>query len=89
MMHFITLAKFRNKPTKENIEENKKKMEIEAKEGVKYLGIYYTLGRYDAIMIFEAPNEKVAMKTAIRRGDVLAQETLVAIPAEEARKLVA
>jgi hypothetical protein len=38
--------------------------------------------------MFEAPNEKEAMQLAIRRADFLDMETLVAIPAEEARKLV-
>ncbi len=38
--------------------------------------------------IFEAPNEKVAMQMALRRADFLDMETMVAIPAEEARKLV-
>jgi hypothetical protein len=38
--------------------------------------------------MFEAPNEKEAMQLAIRRADFLDMETLVAVPAEEARKLV-
>lgn len=58
------------------------------KEGVKFKGIYWTLGRYDAVAVYEAPNEKAAMKMAIRRAENLSMETLVAIPAEEARKLV-
>ena len=87
-MIFISLFKFRQKPTKENIAESSKLFEIEKKEGIKYLGIYYTLGRYDSVAIFEAPDEKIAMKAFIRRGEHLATETLVAVPAEEARKLV-
>jgi len=49
--------------------------------------MYWTLGRYDAVVIMEAPNEKIVMKSSMRRGWA-ASETLVAIPAVEARKLV-
>ena len=30
------------------------------------LGIYWTLGRYDSVVIFEAFNEKVAMNMALK-----------------------
>jgi len=86
-MIFISLVKFKEKASKERIAENLKLMEKEKKEGIKNLGIYWTLGRYDAVSIMEAPNEKVVMKSLMRRG-WLASETLVAVPAEEARKLV-
>jgi hypothetical protein len=36
----------------------------------------------------EAPDEKSAMMTAVSRGDWAQLETLVAVPAVEARKLV-
>ena len=48
------------------------------KEGAKILGYYWTLGRYDA----------VTMKFLLRFGDILPTETLLAIPREEATKLV-
>jgi len=86
-MIFISLIKFREKAVKERIAENLKLLEKEKTEGIKVLGIYYTLGRYDSVSIIEAPNEKVAMKSLMRRG-WLASETLVAVPAEEARKFV-
>ena len=86
-MIFINLIKYRQKPTKETIAESIKLVEKERKEGIKYLGMYWTLGRYDAVAIVEAKDEKTAMKIAISRG-WLKYETLVAIPAEEARKLV-
>jgi len=82
------LCKSRHKQTKEMIAENKKLMEKENKEGVKFLGFYYTLGRYDNVVIIEAPDEKTAMKVAMRRGEHITTETLVAVPAEEARKLI-
>jgi len=88
-MRFISLVKWRKKITKESIAQNLKCMKYEAaKEGIRMIEIYWTLGRYDAIAIMDAPDEKAAMKMAVRRGECMAIETLVAIPAEEARKLV-
>jgi uncharacterized protein with GYD domain len=86
-MIFISLIKFRQKITKELTAEHLKLVEKEKKEGIKYLGMYWTLGRYDAVAIIEAKDEKTAMKIGIRRGWIRS-ETLVAVPAEEARKLV-
>ena len=59
-----------------------------AKEGVKLLGFYWTLGRYDTVVIVEAPNEKTVVKANIRVGDIVATETLAAVTMEEAIKLV-
>ena len=87
-VHFIALVKFKKKQTKAIVEENLKRIEADTKEGIKWLGIYWTLGRYDAVALFEAPSEQVAMKMAIRRAENMAIETLVAVPVEEARRLV-
>jgi uncharacterized protein with GYD domain len=88
-MRFISLVKWKKKITKESIAQNLKCMKYEAaKEGIKMIDIYWTLGRYDAIAIMEAPDEKAVMKMSVRRGDCMAIETLVAIPAVEARKFV-
>ena len=84
-MRFISLVKFKRK---DFVAENVKMIEEESKRGIKYLSINWTLGRYDAVAIFEAPDEKEAMKMALRRADFLDMETMVAIPAEEARKFV-
>jgi len=84
-MRFITLVKFKKK---DFVAENLKMIEEESKKGIKYLSINWTLGRYDAVAMFEAPDEKEAMRMAIRRADFLDMETMVAVPAEEARKLI-
>lgn len=84
-MRFISLVKFKRK---DFVAENVKMIEEESKRGIKYLSIDWTLGRYDAVAIFEAPDEKEAMKMALRRADFLDMETMVAVPAEEARKFV-
>jgi len=87
-MIFITLARWRKKPTKEMITQASKLFEQMVKEGSKIVGRYWTLGRYDAIVIIEGKDEKTAMKSLLRWGDMLSTETLVALTREEAIKLV-
>ena len=87
-MIFISLCKVRKKLTKESVAEATKVIQRATEEGVKFLNIYYTLGRYDIVVIFEAPDEKIAMKMAMMIGDIESTETLVAVPREEAMKLV-
>jgi len=82
-MLFIALVKFRKKLTKEVVAENLTDIEKDTKGQVRYLGIYWTLGRYDTVVLFEAPDEKVAMNMALKRADRMEIETLVAVPAEE------
>jgi len=87
-MIFITLAKWRRKPTKETVAQSTKLFEQMVKEGSKIIGRYWTLGRYDAVVITEGKDEKTAMKSLLRFGDAVSTETLVAITREEAIKLL-
>jgi len=87
-MIFIVLARWRKKPTKEMVTKATKLFDQMVKEGSKIVGRYWTLGRYDAIAIIEGKNEKTAMKSLLRWGDMLSTETLVALKREEAIKLV-
>ena len=88
-MLFITLANDKTKMTKEIIAQNLKFMEQESKEdGVKVVGVYWTLGHYDGVFILDSPNEKAVMKWVMRRAEWMKMDTLVAIPAEEAREFV-
>ena len=88
-MIFITLGKLRKKPTKEMTAKVSKIMQAMAeKEGVKIIGFYWTLGRYDTVVIMEAAGEKKAMKANIMVGDIVSTETMVALTREEAIKLV-
>lgn len=83
-MLFIALAKFKKKLSEEVVEENIKAIEDDIRGGqVRYLGIYWTLGKYDTVVLFEAPNEKVAMNLVLKRADNMDIETLVAVPADE------
>lgn len=88
IVKFVTLVKFKGKPTRDAIAANLARMEAESKAGIRYLSIYWTLGPYDAVLTFEAPDEKAAMTASIHRRDVFDTQTFVAIPAEEARQLV-
>jgi len=87
-MIFITLAKWRKKPTKEMVAQSTKLFDQMVKEGSKILGRYWTLGRYDAVVITEGKDEKTAMKALLRFGDTVSTETLVAVTREEAIKLI-
>jgi uncharacterized protein with GYD domain len=87
-MMFVVLGRFRKKLTKESVNEINKYIEKIAKEGVKFKAMYWLLGRYDTIGIFEAPDEKIAMKAMVGLRDVAKTETLVAVPREEAAKLL-
>jgi len=87
-MIFISLAKWRRKPTKEMVAQSTKLFEQMVKEGAKIIGQYWTLGRYDAVIITEGKDEKTAMKSLLRWGDVVSTETLVALTREEAIKLL-
>jgi len=85
-MIFVTLVRFRGRMTKEYIEKTNKIIASEPK--LKVLGFYWTLGRYDAVLIAEAPNEKTVMKVLLEAGGYVGTETMVAISREEAIKLL-
>jgi uncharacterized protein with GYD domain len=85
-MIFISLNRFRGKATKEDIERSNKVLASEP--NVKVLSFYWTLGRYDSVLIVEASDEKTVMKMLTKIGDYAATETMVAIPREEAIKLL-
>jgi len=58
---------------------------IKPPEGVKIIGAYFLLGRFDGAILFEAPDFKVAKDFIIRIAtpQVYKVETLGAISAEE------
>ncbi|MEK0322257.1 MAG: GYD domain-containing protein [Nitrosopumilus sp.] len=85
-MFFIALIKFKKKAS--DVVEIGKKVMQNLPEGVKIISTYWTLGEYDAVWIYEAPNEKVAIKLGIEAGEVMQTQTLVAITRDEAMKLL-
>jgi uncharacterized protein with GYD domain len=82
-MLFIALVKFKTTLSKEVIARNLKDIEADTKGQIRYRDIYWTLGRYDTVVIFEAPDEKAAVNMVLKRADRMEIETLVAIPADE------
>ncbi len=85
---FVSLAKWRAKPTKDMVQQADRLWNKFKDEGGKVISSYWTIGRYDAVVTIEAPNEKAALKALMRWGDLLHTETLVAIPRDEAVKLL-
>ncbi len=87
-MIFITLAKFRKRLTKADVQWVDEQFKKSESWGIKTLAAYWTLGRYDAVRIGEAPDVKTVMKFASLFGDVAATETMVGIPRDEAVALL-
>ena len=87
-MIFVSFGRFRKKTTKDTIDNSSRLVEKMASEGIKVLSWYWTLGRYDALVILDAPDEKTFMKAMLRFGDFVATETMVAVTREEAMRLV-
>ena len=90
-MIFIALGKFRKKLTKEMATASDEIVSKGQKQGIKVLGWYYTLGRYDSVLIYEVPDKvgvEGVMKGAMAFSDYVAGETLVAIKREDALKLL-
>ena len=87
---FISLIKFKKLPSKEEFSKVDKLREELNKKGIKSHSWYWTLGRFDGVLVYEAPTEKEAMKFAIESAKMglSTTETLVATPREEAIKLV-
>jgi uncharacterized protein with GYD domain len=83
---FVTLARMRGAVDEEF---SKKTSQFLAKPpvGIKIHQVLYTLGRYDIVILYEAPSEKEAMAAGLMFSDKAATETLVGVTLEEARKL--
>jgi len=87
VLHFIVLIKLRTKMTKDLIKRVNKIIETKP-AGFTIHSIFWTLGRYDVVWYVEAPDEKAVMSVTMQFGDSVATETLVAVPREEALKML-
>ena len=94
MATFVTLVKFSAESLKNmgdfgGVYEEGVKMGQQM--GIKSIGAYATMGPYDTMFIYEAPDEKTAigmvMSIATKQGGTT--ETWTAIPMEEFTKLAA
>lgn len=88
-MIFIVLTKVKKSPAmdKNTVDNWTEKLPEFEKQGIK-IQTYWTLGRYDGVSIMEASSEKDALKMLMPLFDSVHTETLVAIPREEAVKLL-
>jgi uncharacterized protein with GYD domain len=78
----------RKKPDKAMAGNATEMVEDFKKKGIKILNWYWTLGRYDTVVVFEALNEKEALKFSLGIAEFVATETLLAIPRQEAIELL-
>jgi len=84
---FITLTKWKQAPTKEIVDNFTKTLKELEKQGIK-MRVYWTLGSYNGVTITEAANEKDVMKVLLPFAGLIDTETMVAIPREEAIRLL-
>lgn len=85
-MLFISMIKFKKK-AKDVVHVGKKIMQ-NLPPGIKIIGTYWTLGKFDAVWIYEAPSEKEAMKLGIMASEVMRFQTMTAVTRDEAMKLL-
>ena len=80
-MVFVTLLSPKGKGT-EAINYLK---ELKAPQGITVHAVYFTFGRYDGMILFEAPEAKTAMNFVMEIGFATDYtiETLTAVPAQE------
>lgn len=85
-MFFVVLAKIRGEMTPEFRETTQKTLRSPP-PSLKIHNVYWTLGQYDFVIIYEAPSEKEAIKMGAAWAKFCETQTMVAVPQEEAQKL--
>lgn len=73
MATFISTIKFTQQGVKGIDETTKRAAALKAaakKLGAKVTGIYWTLGDYDGLLIFEAPDDETAMTVLLHLGSL-------------------
>ena len=93
MPKYISLVKYTLKGI-ENIKESPNRLDAVKKlcesMNANVEGFYLTMGRYDIILIADAPNPETMAKIilTIASGGAVSTETLPAFPEEEYRKII-
>ena len=93
MPHYISLMRWTSKGLaglpgwRERVEEGERTIE---EAGGKLVGVYVTLGRYDVVEIFEAPDDDAAVEILMKLQRYGAEhtETLRGFTREEAEQIV-
>jgi uncharacterized protein with GYD domain len=91
--HYVTLMRWTTQGIaglpawRERVEEGERVIEA---AGGKLVGVYVTLGRYDVVEIFEAPDDNIAVEILLKlqRFGAEQTETLRAFTREEAEEIV-
>ena len=93
MPHYVSLMRWTSQGLaglprwRERVEEGERIIE---QAGGRLIGVYVTLGRYDVVEIFEAPDDEVAVEVLMKlqRFGAEHSETLRAFTREEAEEIV-
>jgi len=93
MPHYISLMRWTSQGLaglpgwRERVEEGQRTIE---EAGGTLVGVYVTLGRYDVVEIFEAPDDEVAVEILMKLQRYGAEhtETLRAFTRQEAEEIV-
>jgi uncharacterized protein with GYD domain len=93
MPHYVSLMRWTTQGYaglpgwRERLEEGE---QIISAAGGKLVGVYVTLGRYDVVEIFEAPDDDVAMEILMKLNRYGAEhtETLRAFTRQEAEEII-
>jgi len=72
---------------RDRVDEGERMME---EAGGKLVGVWVTLGRYDVVEVFEAPDDETALEiiTKLQRHGAEETETLRAFTREEAEQII-
>ena len=93
MPHYVTLMRWTSQGVaglpgwRERVEEGEQFIE---ELGGKLVGVWVTLGRYDVVEVFEAPDDEVAVQILMKLQRFGAEhtETLRAFTREEAESII-
>ena len=93
MPHYVSLMRWTSQGRmglpawRDRVEEGERTIE---EAGGKLIGVYVTLGRYDVVEIFEAPDDEIAIEILMKLNRYGAEhtETLRAFTREEAEGIV-
>ena len=94
MPTYITLANWTDQGIR-NVKASPQRLDAARKAvegaGGKWLGFYVTMGRYDMVVVIEAPSDEVASAVllAIGSGGNVRTETMKAYPEAQYRELIA
>ena len=95
MPHYISLMRWTTQARtgaglpawRDRVEDGERLIE---EAGGKLVGVWVTLGRYDVVEVFEAPDDTVALEIVTRLGSSGAEdtETLRAFTRDEAEQII-